>query len=148
GIVICLIGGILMAVGGNNIDDSGDWDVVEKSEWNGQSGTFQFEGDGDYLVMVRDTVSCDSFSLTITNTSSGDQERYENEECTEDGSKPKGYQDDPAGWYNMGITLEVTNAEHEINASHEIYLVPFWEVLGEEIGEAVVGGLQGVAGFG
>ena len=52
GIVICLIGGILMAVGGNNIDDSGDWDVVEKSEWNGQSGTFQFEGDGDYLVTV------------------------------------------------------------------------------------------------
>ena len=148
GIVICLIGGILMAVGGSNIDDSGDWDVVEKSEWNGQSGTFQFEGDGDYLVMVRDTVSCDSFSLTITNTSSGAQESYENEECTEDGSKPKGYQDDPAGWYNMGITLEVTNAEHEINASHEIYLVPFWEVLGEEIGEAVVGGLQGVAGFG
>ena len=148
GIVICLIGGFLMAIGGNNIDDSGDWDVVEKSEWNGQSGTFQFEGDGDYLVMVRDTVSCESFSLTITNTSSGAQESYENEECTEDGSKPKGYQDDPAGWYNMGITLEVTNAEHEINASHEIYLVPFWEVLGEEIGEAVVGGLQGVAGFG
>ena len=48
--------------------------MSSKSEWNGQNGIFEFEGDGDYLVMVRDTVSCDSFSLTITNTSSGAQE--------------------------------------------------------------------------
>ena len=148
GIAICLIGGIMMAVGGSNIDDSGEWDVVEKSEWNGQNGIFEFEDDGDYLVMVRDTVSCDSFSLTITNTSSGAQESYEPEECTEDGSKPKGYKDDPAGWYDMGSTFWVSNGAHEINASHEIYLVPLWEVVGEEIGEAVEGFFQGVAGFG
>ena len=138
----------MMAVGGSNIDDSGEWDVVEKSEWNGQNGIFEFEDDGDYLVMVRDTVSCDSFSLTITNTSSGAQESYEAEECTEDGSKPKGYKDDPAGWYDMGSTFWVSNGAHEINASHEIYLVPLWEVVGEEIGEAVEGFFQGVAGFG
>ena len=143
GIAICLIGGIMMAVGGSNIDDSGEWDVVEKSEWNGQNGIFEFEDDGDYLVMVRDTVSCDSFSLTITNTSSGAQESYESEECTEDGSKPKGYKDDPAGWYDMGSTFWVSNGAHEINASHEIYLVPLWEVVGEEIGEAVEGFFQG-----
>jgi len=138
----------MMAVGGSNIDDSGEWDVVEKSEWNGQNGIFEFEDDGDYLVMVRDTVSCDSFSLTITNTSSGAQESYEPEECTEDGSKPKGYKDDPAGWYDMGSTFWVSNGAHEINASHEIYLVPLWEVVGEEIGEAVEGFFQGIAGFG
>ena len=146
GILVIVGGGILMAVGGNNIEDVGEWDVIEKSEWNGQSGTFQFEGSGDYLVMVRDTVSCDSFSLTITNTTSGDLETYESEECTEDGSKPKGYEDDPAGWHDMGSTLWVSNGAHEINASHEIYLVPLWEIVGEEIGEAVGGLFQGAAG--
>ena len=104
--------------------------------------------DGDYLVMVKDTVSCDSFNLTITNTSTETQEYYESEECTEDGSKPKGYEDDPAGWYDMGSTFWVSNGAHEINASHEIYLVPLWEVVGEELGEAVGGFLQGAAGFG
>ena len=148
GVFICLAGVVLMALGGENIDDVGEWDVVEKSEWNGDSGTFNFRGDGDYLVMVRDTVSCDSFSLTITNTTSGDTEYYEGEECTEDGSKPVGYEDDPTGWYNVGSTLYVSNGNHQINASHEIYLVPLWETVGEEIGEAVGGFFQGLAGFG
>jgi len=148
GVFICLAGVVLMALGGENIDDAGEWDVVEKSEWNGDSGTFNFRDDGDYLVMVRDTVSCDSFSLTITNTTSGDPEYYEGEECTEDGSKPVGYEDDPTGWYNVGSTLYVSNGNHQINASHEIYLVPLWETVGEEIGEAVGGFFQGLAGFG
>ena len=148
GVFICLAGVVLMALGGENIDDVGEWDVVEKSEWNGDSGTFIFRSDGDYLVMVRDTVSCDSFSLTITNTTSGDPEYYEGEECTEDGSKPVGYEDDPTGWYNVGSTLYVSNGNHQINASHEIYLVPLWETVGEEIGEAVGGFFQGLAGFG
>ena len=88
GILVIVGGGILMAVGGNNIEDVGEWDVIEKSEWNGQSGTFQFEGSGDYLVMVRDTVACDSFSLTITNTTSGDLETYESEEAAAGDAQP------------------------------------------------------------
>ena len=95
GILVAVGGGIMMAVGGNNIDDAGEWNVMEKRVWNGQTGTFNFEGDGDYLVMVRDTVRCDSFELTITNTTSGDEEWYESDECTEDGSKRQGYEDDP-----------------------------------------------------
>ena len=137
-----------MAVGGDNLEDAGEWNVVEKSEWNGQTGSFTFEGDGDYLVMVRDTVRCDQFSLTITNDE-GKTEIYDPLECTDDGSKPKGYEDDPTGWYDMGGTFFVTeNKTHEINASHEIFLVPLWEVVGEELGEAVGGFLQGAAGFG
>ncbi|RPG77097.1 MAG: hypothetical protein CBE08_000885, partial [Euryarchaeota archaeon TMED248] len=146
GILVAVGGGIMMAVGGNNIDDAGEWDVMEKSVWNGQTGTFNFEDDGDYLVMVRDTVRCDSFELTITNTTSGDEEFYDPEECTEDGTKPKGYEDDPSGWHDMGSTFWVSNGAHEINASHEIYLVPLWEVVGEELGEAVGGFLQGLGG--
>ena len=146
GLVILIIGGVLLAVGSSNVDDVGEWDVMEKSVWNGQTGTFNFEDEGDYLVMVRDTVRCDSFELTITNTTSGNEEWYESDECTDDGSKPKGHEDDPSGWYDMGSTWLVSNGAHEINASHEIYLVPLWEVVGEEIGEAVGGFLQGLGG--
>ena len=46
----------------------------------------------------------------------------------------------------MGSTFWVSNGEHEINASHQIYLVPLWEVVGEELGEAVGGFLQGLGG--
>ena len=35
GVFICLIGVVLMAIGGENMDNSGEWDVVEKGEWNG-----------------------------------------------------------------------------------------------------------------
>ena len=146
GVLVAVGGGIMMAVGGSNIDDAGEWDVMEKSVWNGQTGTFNFEDDGDYLVMVRDTVRCDSFELTITNTTSDSEEWYESDECTDDGSKPQGHEDDPAGWYDMGSTWLVSNGAHEINASHEIYLVPLWEVVGEELGEAVGGFLQGLGG--
>ena len=31
GVFICLAGVVLMALGGENIDDVGEWDVVEKS---------------------------------------------------------------------------------------------------------------------
>jgi hypothetical protein len=147
GIILAVGGGILIAMGGNNIDDVGEWDVMEKSVWNGQSGTYDFEDDEDYLVMVRNNVRCDSFELVITNTTSGEEERYESDECTDDGSKPSGYEDDPSGWYHMGSTWYVSNGSHQINANHEIYLVPVLEVLGEEVGEAVDGFLQGLGGI-
>ena len=146
GVIILIIGGVLLAIGTSTIDDVGEWEVMEKSVWNGQSGTFNFESDGDYLVMVRSTVRCDAFELTITNTTSGDDEFYENDKCIDDGSKPDGYEDDPSGWYNMGSTFWVSSGNHEINASHEVYLVPLWEVYGDEIGEAVGGFLQGLGG--
>ena len=147
GVFVLLGGVILMVIGGENIDDTGEWNVIEKSEWNGVSGTFEFEDTGDYLVMVRDTVRCDSFTMTITNTSSGQEESYETDKCTDDGSKPSSYADDPSGWYDMGGTYYVSNGNHQIEASHEVYLVPVWEVVTEELGQAVGGLFQGAAGF-
>jgi len=145
GLVILIIGGVLLAVGSSNVDDAGEIDVVKKSDWNGQSGSYYFDATDDMMVFVRSNVRCDSFQITI-NDSNGDNVYY-GEECTDDGSKPIGWEDDPEGWYHMG-TLSAWNPEgtYDIDASNEVYLLPLWEVLSEEVGEAVGGFLQGLGG--
>lgn len=146
GLVILVFGGILLAVGSSSVDDAGEIDVVQKSDWNGQSGSYYFDAEDDMMVFVRSNVRCDSFQITIKD--SNGNEVYYSDDCTEDGSKPIGWEDDPEGWYHMG-TLSTWNAmagTHEIEASDEVYLLPMWEVLGEEVGEAVGGFLQAGAG--
>ena len=146
GALICL-GGILMTMGGSaNLDDAGEWDPVEKSEWNGEQGTYDYSG-GDMLVMVRDDVRCDTFSMTMKNSTSDSQ--YKNEDCDpEDESRPAGYGDDPAGWYHVGTisSRDYSKGEYTIDASSEIYLVDGWEILVEEGTEAVTGGLAILGG--
>jgi len=146
GLVILVFGGILLAVGSSNVDDAGEIDVLKKSDWNGQSGSYYFDAEDDMMVFVRSNVRCESFQITI-NDSNGDNVYY-SDGCTDDGSKPIGWEDDPEGWYHMG-TLSTWNTmagTHEIDASDEVYLLPMWEVIGEEVGEAVGGFLQGLGG--
>ena len=146
GLLIAVGGGIMMAVGGSNIDDSGEWDVVEKRVWNGQTGDYYFDASDDMMVMVRSSVRCDTFEMEFKN--SDGTNLYSNDECTDDGSIAKGYEDDPEGWQHIGTisTWFVENGTYEIEASDEVYLVPLWEVVGEELGEAVGGFFQGAAG--
>ena len=145
GLVILIIGGVLLAIGSSNVDDAGEIDVLDKSLWSGQSGSYYFDATDDMAVFVRSNIRCDSFEMTIDNSDGINV--YNNDDCIEDGSKPVGWEDDPEGWYHMG-TLSSWNGEgtYDINASHEIQLLPLWEVLGEELGEAVGGFLQGLGG--
>ena len=129
------------------MDDVGDVDVEGKTVWNGQSGTFYYDDSDEIMVFVKDTVRCDEFSVTIINESGGDA--YEADECTSDGSKPSGYEDDPAGWYHMGtFGWDQTRGDFNITASHEIHLLPLWGVLGEELGEVAGGFLSILGGIG
>jgi len=146
GLVILIIGGVLLAVGSSNVDDAGEIDVLEKSDWSGQSGSYYFDATDDMMVFVRSNIRCDEFQITIKDTNGTDG--YVDDGCTDDGSKPVGWEDDPEGWYHMGTlsTWIASEGTHEINASHEIQLLPLWEVIGEELGEAVGGFLQGLGG--
>ena len=145
GLVVVIIGGVMYAVGSENVDDVGEWDVREESEWNGQSGTYYFDGSEDMMVIVRNTVRCDTFELTIKD-STGDEQYYSDEYCTEDGTDPI-YDNAPEGWHQLGTidTYYVENGTYEINASSEVYLVPVG-IWGEELGQAVGGFLSGVGG--
>jgi len=145
GVVVMLLGAVMTWSGSSSMKDVGDVDVEGKSHWNGQSGTFYDDNSDDYMVFVRDTVRCDEFTVTITNESGDDV--YRADECTSDGSMPAGHEDDSAGWYHMGsFGFEQTEGDFAINASHEVHLLPMWEVVLEEIGEGVGGFLAAAGG--
>ena len=146
GVVVMLLGAVMTWAGGSSMDDVGEVDVEGKSLWNGESGTFYYDESDQIMVFVRDTVRCDEFTVTFSNASG--VAGYENDECTEDGSKPRGYADDPDGWYHMGSFgwENQSKGDYEIEASDEVHLLPMWEVVLEEIGEAAGGFFTALGG--
>ena len=147
--VLLLIGGGIMTFGGSSsLEDVGEWDVEEKSDFSGQAGTTTYSFDGkDMLIMVRDNVRCDEFSFTMTNDSG---ENHVFPDCEDDGEKPIGWEDDPEGWYHMdGISpWSYDQGDYTIESNEDYELVPMWEVVGEEIGEAAGGFFAILGGVG
>ena len=148
GVFVILGGVILMVIGGENIDDSGEWDPRDKSDFSGSSGesSYYYYGD-EMIIMVRDNVRCDEFTITMSNSSSDPIDLKDM--CEDDGVAPMGWEDDPPGWYHMASISSYRFAEgdYTIDASHSYEVVPLWEIVGEELGEAVGGFFQGAAGF-
>ena len=50
GLVVLIIGGVLLAIGSSNVDDAGEIDVLDKSVWSGQSGSYYFDATDDMMV--------------------------------------------------------------------------------------------------
>lgn len=145
--VFVLIGGVvLMVIGGENIEDSGEWDPENKSVFSGTSGTTTFDYSGeDMIVMVRDNVRCDEFSMSMTNDTIDNSLTID---CVEDGAQPIGWEDDPEGWYHMTTISywDYNEGQYTIEANANYEIVPLWEVVEDELGEAVGGFFQGAAG--
>ncbi len=146
GLVITLAG-IAMAIGGGSqLKDVGQWDVEKNSNWNNLDGSTDYDFSEDVLVMVRDNVRCDTFTLTMENSTG--ENWYENDECTEEGGKPMGHENDPDGWYHMGTISfwDYNKGEYTINSNADVHLVPMWEVLGDEIVEGATGFFATIGG--
>ena len=156
GLVITLAGVVMTVLGGNSLVELEEesFDVEGMSVWSNSDGSTDYTysklnqetwtGE-DILVMVRDDVRCDTFTLTMENDSGVNH--YQNDECTEDGEKPYGFEDDPKGWYHIGtISSEDYNyGEYTINSSADVELVPWWTVYGEVIIDAA-SGIAGIFG--
>jgi len=110
GLVITLAGVVMTVLGGNSLVEleEEEFDVEGMSVWSNSDGSTDYTysklnrtwtGE-DILVMVRDDVRCDTFTLTMENETGVNH--YQNDECTEDGEKPYGFEDDPKGWYHIG----------------------------------------------
>ena len=68
GVVMLLIGGIMTVMGGDSLEDAGEWEPMEMSDYSGTAGSSEYTFSGeDMLVMVRDDVRCDEFSFSVTN---------------------------------------------------------------------------------
>ncbi len=144
GLLITLAGVVLTIGGGSSLSDAGDWDVEEKSEFSGTAGVTTYSFSDEIIVMVSDDVRCDEFTFTMTNESGEDHVTID---CEEDGEKPIGWEDDPDGWYHMA-TISAWNynaGEYTIESNEDYELVTMWEVLFDEVGEAV-GGIFATAG--
>ena len=144
GLLITLAGVVLTIGGGSCLCDAGDWDVEEKSDFSGTAGVTTYSFSDEIIVMVSDDVRCDEFTFTMTNESGEDHVTID---CEEDGEKPYGWEDDPDGWYHMA-TISAWNynaGEYTIESNEDYELVPMWEVLFDEVGEAV-GGIFATAG--
>ena len=149
GLLITLAGVGLTFAGGSSLSDAGDWDVEEKSDFSGTAGVTNYYFSEEIIVMVSDDVRCDEFTFTMTNESGEDHVTID---CEDDGEKPRGWEDDPDGWYHMAtISLNPWSynaGEYTIESNEDYELVPMWEVLGEEIGEAVGGFFAAAGGVG
>ena len=145
GAVLLVLGLVMAGLGGNALDEVGDIDVEGKTVWSGQEGAFSYDGRDTLMVFVPDTVRCDEFTITFSNDSGPTETKMD--ACTEDGSAPEGSEDDPDGWYHMGtFGWEGESAgDYTLKANTEVNLLPMWEVVGEELGEAA-GGLMGILG--
>ena len=144
GLLITLAGVVLAIGGGSSLNDAGDWDVEEKSDFSGTAGVTTYSFSEEIIVMVSDDVRCDEFTFTMTNESGEDHVTID---CEEDGEKPIGWEDDPDGWYHMA-TISAWNynaGEYTIESNEDYELVNGWEVLFDEVGEAV-GGIFATAG--
>ena len=144
GLLITLAGVVLAIGGGSSLNDAGDWDAEEKSDFSGTAGVTTYSFSDEKIVMVSDDVRCDEFTFTMTNESGEDHVTID---CEEDGEKPIGWEDDPDGWYHMA-TISAWNynaGEYTIESNEDYELVNGWEVLFDEVGEAV-GGIFATAG--
>ena len=144
GLLITLAGVVMTIGGGSTLSDVGDWDVEEKSDFSGTAGVATYSFSDEMIVMVSDDVRCDEFTFTMTNESGEDHVTID---CEEDGEKPIGWEDDPDGWYHMA-TISAWNynaGEYTIESNEDYELVNGWEVLFDEVGEAV-GGIFATAG--
>ena len=147
GLLITLAGVVLTIGGGSSLSDAGDWDVEEKSDFSGTAGVTNYSFSEEIIVMVSDDVRCDEFTFTMTNESGEDHVTID---CEEDGEKPIGWEDDPDGWYHMA-TISAWNynaGEYTIESNEDYELVNGWEVLFDEVGEAVGGFFAAAGGIG
>jgi len=145
GVVMLLVGGIMTVMGGDSLEDVGDWDPVEMSDYSGAAGSSEYTfGGEDMLVMVRDDVRCDELVFSMTNDTGENHVRVE---CEDDGEKPWGHEDDPEGWYHFAtISMwEYDTGTYTIESNEDFELVPMWSVFGEVVEDAA-GGILGILG--
>lgn len=137
--VICLIGGYLFVAGA----EAADIDVEEEAAWSGTSGDWYHDDDDIYLVYVKEGTNCETFSATMTDengsTGSWIEDYMDIDACDEWDSE------DLDGFILAGsIGFGADRGNFTIDASDKIYIIG----AGEELGEAIGGGLAILGGGG
>ena len=139
GILVCIIGVFLFMAGA----ETAEIDVEEEAVWSGTSGTWEYDDEDVYIVYVKSGTSCEGFSASMTdeNGSTGSwlEDHIDINECSEWDS------DDLDGYISIGsIGLTTDAGTYTMEASDKIYIIG----AGEELGEAIGGGLAILGSWG
>ncbi len=150
GVVMLLVGGIMTVMGGESLEEAGDWDVAGLSDFEGPDGEWNHDGMDWMVIFVTTDVDCESFDVTYTaeNGSTGhdwdgdgveDESYFAKEDCdyADDGT-------DPEGFYSIG-SFNGDKGTYTVDATHGHYTVPAFEALGGVLAEAG-GGILGILG--
>ena len=151
GVGMLVLGILLGGLGARGVGSATDWSVEEEAVWSGSSGVHEHTDaqDGVLLIFVRDEVRCDEFTLNVSVIEGDSDEKvwYTAGWCTEDGSLPVGYEDDPDGWLHMGEVRGLeSGGSYEFVSEDNLVAIP--EGVIREIIESVVGGFFGALGGG
>ena len=157
GAVMLVVGGIMTVMGGDTISDI-EWDVEGESIFEGPGGTYAHSSDDLMIIYVDDTVDCESFTLTYTNTTDGstgydwdddgveDDSYFMKEDCADDGMSTSSG-DDPAGYYSIG-SFNGDKGDYTVESSESFYTVPFFTTIGGVVEEAATGIFAIIGGVG
>ena len=157
GAVMLVVGGIMTVMGGDTISDI-EWDVEGESVFEGPGGTYAHSSDDLMIIYVDDTVDCESFTLTYTNTTDGstgydwdddgveDDSYFMKEDCADDGMSTSSG-DDPAGYYSIG-SFNGDKGDYTVESSESFYTVPFFTTIGGVVEEAATGIFAIIGGVG
>ena len=137
GLVLVLIGGGMLAWGAN----AASVDIENDNEFEGTSGTWE-AGDDWYGIYAKDSVNCNTLTVTILDENGSSSDEYGTEywqkdcDLADDELDPDGFQE--VG--SIALFSYYENKTFTITSSDKIYIVGGWE----EVGEAAAGVLAGV----
>ncbi|HIF45316.1 MAG TPA: hypothetical protein EYQ73_00760 [Candidatus Poseidoniales archaeon] len=133
GALITVIG-IVMFIGGAEVAEV---DYENESAFRGDNGTWDYVDDDFYIVYVRGSVSCESFSATMTNSSGNTTDgdffetpyllKYDCEDIDMTNISADNY-------YGIGYITASANETYSMDASHEMFIMGGLQELGEAIG--------------
>ena len=130
GLVFCVIGGALWAIG----DDAIEYDIEEDNVYEGTGGSWDFVDDDLYTVYAKKGTKCDGFNATMTdsNGSVGAGLFYPNIVVYDCDSWEL---DEADGFINIGYIGADDDGVYSMDSTDTIYIMS----LGDEAGEAVGG---------
>ena len=123
-----------MFIGGAEVAEV---DYENDSAFRGKTGTWDYVDDDFYIVYVRGSVSCESFSATMTNSSgeTTDGDFFETPFLDKYDCEDIDMTNVSAGsFYNIGYISATENGTYSISTSDEIFVIGALQEFGEALG--------------
>ena len=138
GLVFCVIGGALWAIG----DDAIEYDIEDDNVYEGTGGSWDFVDDDLYTVYAKKGTKCDGFNATMTDSNGSTGGMFYPNIVLYDCDNWE--LDEADGFINIGYINADDDGAYSMDSTDTIYIM----ALGDEVGEVVGGFMAIVASWG